>query len=224
MKKLISILFIVGLMSSNVLIAQKQKANQGQKQRVEALNEKAKTELDLSDSQSKEWDEIQSSFIKELKEMRDDDTVLKEDKKEKMRVLRKEKENRIKALLSDEQMKELIELRKEYANQNKQARENNIGKANKGSQIMKMKEELNLSEDQLEKWDRIVVENRAKMKSINMDESLNEESKKAKMKMTRGEVQAEIMAILTSEQQAMYTTKVDELGRGKHKQKKQISE
>jgi len=220
MKKLVSIFFMVGLISISGLYAQKQ----GQKQRMQEVNAKTKAELNLSESQSKEWDKIQIDYVNELKVLRANESISKEDKKGRTQALRKEKEVKIKSLLSEEQMERLIEIRKELREQNKAnyQKQKNVNKSTeKGSPIMKMKENLNLSEEQLEKWDKIVAENRLKMQEINKDESLSEEVKREKMKVKRGEIQTEIMAILTSEQQAIYTREVDEIQKRRKEQQKQ---
>lgn len=224
MKKLVSIFFIIGLVSINGLYAQKQGNKQDKKQRMEEVNTQVKDDLNLSENQAKEWDEIQTDYVNELKLLRADESISKEDKKARTQSLRKAKEVKIKSLLTEEQMEKLIELRKELREQNKenyQKQKGAVKHSDKGNAIMKMKEDLNLSDAQLEKWDKIVAENRMKMHEINKDESLSDEVKREKMKLMRGEIQTEIMAILTSEQQAIYSREVDEIQKKRKEGQKQ---
>ena len=80
-----------------------------------------------------------------------------------------------------------------------------------GNKLGQMKEDLNLSEDQSEKWDLILAENRSKMESIKNDEAIDDDVKRKKMKEIKGETTAQIMAILDSEQQATFKKEEEQM-------------
>lgn len=86
---------------------------------------------------------------------------------------------------------------KQYQNQKQrqsQARERN----------QKAKQELNLSSEQEAEWDKIVDENREKMKSIKSDNSLSEEQKKEMTKSIFKDTHDQLGQILDADQKKKY--------------------
>jgi hypothetical protein len=221
MKKIISLILVMFFIGSISIIAQNPK--NGGRNNVNNKSEEAKVELSLSDSQSQEWDEIHSDYFAELQELRANENISNDDKKAKMKNLRKEKEAEINTLLNAEQIEKLKTYREEmragYRTGNKKGA-NGKSQKNRTNGITQLKEDLQLNETQLEKWDGIVISHRQVMQGLRMDDSIEEKQKKEKMQVSIAEMQAELMAILDSDQQAIYATKIDALKKRRAKQGK----
>lgn len=211
MRKLVSIFFIGALLSVNVLSAQNQqrkKGNQQQQAKMEEMNAKAKTELNLSDDQSKKWDDIQEEYGDDFAKVRENDSMSNEEKQSQMRQLRTSKQDAIAAILTKEQYEEYKQMQKEMRGQNKNG--NSKGRSGGGNGLSQMKSELNLSEKQSIQWDEIVNNNRNQMQVLRSNQTLDDADKNQKMKDQRGNMEAELMAILNSEQQAEFKQSIEE--------------
>lgn len=207
MKKLIGIFFIGVLLSVNTVNAQNHQRNnggQGNAERMQEMSNKAKVELGLSSEQEGKWDAVHQDFMKEMMDLREDDSISSEDRSQKMQTLNKQKNEAIEAILTKDQMKKLQEMRMEM-------RESRSGGKKGGNKWGTLKEDLNLNDDQSKQWDEIVNGHRSEIQSIRNDDSIDEETKRNKMRELKGEMTAQIMAILNSEQQVTFKKEESEM-------------
>lgn len=68
----------------------------------------------------------------------------------------------------------------------------------------KIKDELQLTDDQVAKWDAISKQCKDKIDAVKMDASLDDETKKAKKTELKKEKETMFVQLLTPEQQAKY--------------------
>lgn len=220
MKKLIGIFFIGALLSVNGLNAQNQQRNkggQGNAERMEEMSNKAKLELGLDAEQATKWDAVHKDFVKEMTALRDDTSMSSDEKKKEKDALKKQKDEALQAILTKDQMEKFQEMRKE----NRESRSGGRNGGNKGGNKWgQMKADLNLSEDQSEKWDAILAENKPKIQSIRNDDSLDEDAKRSKMKEMKAEIKKQLMSILDSDQKATFKKEEKEM-KQMRKQKKE---
>lgn len=215
MKKIFGLVIVlVTLLTINVSCQNLESKDRDGKQHINNMNQKLKSELDLNDKQEKSWDEIHKNYTTKVKGLRNDDSLDREDKKEKVKNLFTEMDKEVLAILNDEQKKEYTELVKQNRGnakakyQNRQAEYSGHKEGQNDGQ--NIKSELNLSEDQSEKWDKINLDYRSKMQGLRNNNELNSDAKRTDMVNLMGEKDAEILAILDSEQQANYLQMVDE--------------
>jgi len=201
------------LTTVNVSCQSLENKDRGGKQHINNMNQKLKSELELDEKQEISWDEIYKNYSVKFKDLRSDESVDREVKKEKAKRLFAELDKEVLSILNNDQQKEYTELVKQNRGKAKNKHQERQGEGpgqrkepNKGQRI---KNELNLSEDQSEKWDRINADYRAKMQDLrNKDES--SETKRGDLENLMGEKNAEILAILDTGQQANYLKIIEE--------------
>ena len=125
-----------------------------------------------------------------------------------------ELDKEILSILNSDQQKEYTELVEQNRGAAKEKYKNRqAGKSgpNKGnSKGQNIKNELNLTENQSEKWDKINVDYRTKMRDIRNSDDLSSDSKRKDMEGLMEEMDAEILTILDSGQQTNYLKLINE--------------
>ena len=212
MKKILSLIVTILISTSTLVVAQQKEQNRERQQQGKEMLEKAKAELDLNEKQSAEWDKIHQQYIEDLKMLRADESISDENRKAKAKEVRSEKDEAIKSVLTEEQFVKYNELRKEgrkqYQQKNGINARPNEGRNSSKQQLM---DELKLTDEQQVKWDEIYKEYRVKKSDIQHDENIEPEDKREQMRAVTGEQNAELMALLTSEQQAIYSKHLEEM-------------
>lgn len=201
------------LMTVNVSCQSLENREKGGKQQISKMNQKLKSELGLDESQELSWNKIYKNYTVKFKDLRSDESMDREIKKEKAKRMFAELDKEVLSILNDDQQKEYTELVKQNRAMAKdryqKGQGENSGQRNEQNKGQGIKNELNLSEDQSEKWDEIIVDYRTKMQDLrNNDES--SEAKRNDIENLMGEKNAEILAILDSGQQASYLKIVEE--------------
>ena len=218
MKKLTISLVVVFFIGISAFFAQNpqgkgaQQGNQDQQNKRNEMNELVKANLNLSVDQTKKWDEIHRSYFDSMDALRKDEGLSQEEKKSHGKELRKSKDDAINAILTDEQIVELAELRKEMREENRNGnagpnKGDKKGQRNGEGHASKVKEELNLSEDQSAKWDQIQNTYQQKIKVVMSDDSVDNEFKHESKNALRDEMQKELMNILDDDQKAIMKSK-----------------
>ena len=209
MKKKTGLLVLMIIIGMGVLFAQNRDQNRkGEGDRVQhmkEMNEKAKKDLNLSEEQSIQWDQIHQKYFGEMTSIKKDETLSHEARKEKMSTMKKRMDEELKGILSAEQ-KPLYD---DFIEENRKQRRNGNNGYKSMGRMDGLKNELNLSDGQSEKWDEIHKNYRKKAREVKDDGSLSDEARKEKGMNLRGEMSVEIMAILDSEQQAAYMIAMD---------------
>lgn len=215
MKKIIGLVIVlVTLTSVNVSCQNSDSKGKAGKQQLNKMNQKLKSELELDEKQEVSWDEIYKKYTIRFKDLRADESIDREVKKEKAKSLFTEMDKDVLAILNEEQQKEYAELVKQNRSMAKEKYKNrhadNSGQSKGQHKGQNIKSELELSEDQSEKWDEINEDYRTKMQSLRKSGDLSSDVRKNEMENLMGEKDAEILAILDSGQQANYLKIVDE--------------
>jgi len=214
MKKISGIIIgLISLMAVNVGcqdIEKNKKGPNNNKQRFVQMNQELKNELKLSDSQEKKWDEIQLKYMEEFKKLRKDEATARNERIEKGKSLAGEMDNEMMAILDDSQKETYKKTVEENRNKTKaRYKEQKNGKPGKQS-FVQMKNELNLSEKQAEQWDAIQEDYKPIFKEIRESGQPGSEESKKEMLGLFEKKNVEIMAILDSGQQDIYSKFVEE--------------
>ncbi len=180
-----------------------------QKNRSE-MNEIAKTKLSLSDEQMKQWDDIHRSYFDSLEKLRNDEVLTKEEKGNKKKELRKSKDDAVNTILTEDQILLFRDLKKEMREEQRMTNSNEGPRKGFGrgeGPHSKIKEELNLSQDQSAKWDEIQAAYRQKIHEVMSDDSIDNEFKHETKNELKEEMLGELMTILDDDQKAILLSK-----------------
>ena len=214
MKKLSGIIIgIISLMAVSVGcqdIEQNKKGHNDKKQQFGQMNQKLKGELNLSESQEKKWDEIQLKYREEFKQLRMDEATARNERIEKGKAIAGKMDKEMLAILDDNQKETYKQTVEENRNKAKaRYKEHKKGKTGKQS-FIQMENELNLTEKQTGQWDAIQTDYQPKFKEIRESgQPQNEETKKEMIGLME-QKNTDIIAILNSDQQTIYSKFVEE--------------
>ena len=152
MKKL-SVL-LIGLISIISVNAFCQPANQKNKgAHYKEMNEKMKTELNLSENQEKQWDEIHEKYRESFMEMKKEEKGEREVKREKMKSMKEGLDKEVLEILNEQQQQDYNKLVEENRNQMKGMQHKKMKGGKMGASFIQLKEDLDLSNDQEKQWD-----------------------------------------------------------------------
>lgn len=189
MKKIL-IAAIAGLFTFNTLHAQEipERKHDGVKQRMHSKKPGGKemAGLDLTADQKEKMKSLNSDYRKQMEDLKSQDGLTVKESREKMETLRKEHQSKTQALLTAEQK---IQLEK-----------NKAGFKDGGKKARKMKQELNLTDEQSAKLDAGRKESMQKMKAIREDKSLTEEQKKEQTRAVMKQQKENMKSVLSKEQ------------------------
>ncbi len=215
MKRIVGLVIVsVALMTVNVSCQNIESKEKAVKQHANKLNQNLKNNLDLDAQQEVKWDEIYKKQTEKFRKLRSDESLDRDIKKEKANSIFAELDKEILLILNAAQQKKYTELVKQNRVAAKEKYKNRqAGKSgpNKGnSEGQNIKNELNLTEDQSEKWDKINVDYRTKMRDLRNSGDLSSDSKRKDKEGLMHGLDAEILTILDSEQQASYLKIINE--------------
>jgi len=148
-------------------------------------------ELNLSPEQQQKLKSAQADYKKRLSELKQNDSMTTEQKRNERASIMKEQHEKLQQILTPEQKEKYKSLRQEEAaNRTKDTEKRKD----------KVKNELNLTDDQVAKLDAANNEFKASMSKIKNDTSLNENSKKEQSESLRKHHEEELKSILTPAQ------------------------
>lgn len=170
------------------------------------VNKKERDNLQLTDAQKVQLKSMNEDLRKKMDDLRKQDNLTVKEYREKMDALRTERQSQFQSILTDQQKSQMQ--KDKEANK---ARAEQFGKKRQA----KMKEELNLTDDQMAKMNENRKASMEKINSIRDDKSLNEGQKKDQIKEIMKAQREKTKSILTKEQQK----KMKELHKGHHKKR-----
>lgn len=202
MKKIMS-LVAAGLLIAGVASAQTDSTKQhhgfeGRKMAMRHAHADMYKKLNLTDDQKAQMKAANEDFRKQLTTLKSNNSITMGDYKTQEAALRKSHREKINSILTDDQKKQLADQR--------QAARKHMQKA-AAANLDKMKQNLNLSDDQVAKIKAQRADLHTKMKAIREDASLQPDQKKAQVKELVAQQKEQLKSILTPEQQ----TKLDSL-------------
>lgn len=176
-------------------------AQGSQKENRESKKAEMKASLNLTEEQSKAWDDIHSSFKAQMETLKSKEGLSDDERRRAAKEVRAEQRTAILDLLTDEQ--EVI--------LNEQKRNHRKEKQKRHKQ--KMSEELQLTPEQEKQMKDVNQRYQEQIKAVKADESLTDEQKKSTIKNLKSEKKEVVKSLLTEEQQA----KMEELKKNKKK-------
>lgn len=151
-------------------------------------------QLELSTQQTQELSAIREEFRERRRELRHKGELDKAQRRALVDRLRKDKRAKINALLTDEQKAKRDELRK--ARHDKRL----------NKRLEKMSRKLSLSDAQRGKLEALFRRAATQRRAIRQDENLEHAARKAKLQAHRAQVDIEISALLTPQQNEEFAT------------------
>ena len=155
------------------------------------INKKERANLNLTDEQKAKLKSMNQDLRKKMEELRKQESLTVKGYREKMEAIRKEHQDKFQSVLTPDQKIEMQKY-KDAAN----AKTKVFGEKRQA----RMREELNLSDEQLGK----IRENRKamaeKIKTIKEDKSLNDEKRKEEIREAMKGQKEKMKSILTEEQ------------------------
>ena len=155
------------------------------------LNKKERASLDLTDEQKAKLKSMKQDLHKQMEGLRKQDNITVKEYREKMELLRKDQQAKFQSILTPEQQTEM----KKY----KEARNAKVKDFGKKKQE-KMKEKLNLTDEQLSKMTQNRKETGERIKKIREDDSLKDEQKNEQIKKEMRKQKENMKSVLTEEQ------------------------
>lgn len=147
--------------------------------------------LNLTEDQKAKFKSQRESFKKQMEELKKNDGITVKEWKSQMETLRKENKTKMDAILTTDQKAQLEKQRAEQKTKMQDFQKQHA---------QKMKERLNLTDEQSAKMDANRKEIGEKMKSIREDKSLSDEQKREKVKDVMKSNKEKMKSILTDEQ------------------------
>lgn len=155
------------------------------------MNKKERANLNFSEEQKAKFKAMNQDFRKKMEELRKQESLTVKDYREKMETLRKEQREKIQSMLTPDQKTEMqkyrdaAKLKTKTFDLKKQA---------------KLKERLNLSDDQLAKIKKDRESTMERIKTIRENKALSDIEKKEKIKESMKDQKESMKSILTEEQ------------------------
>jgi len=195
MKRIKVIFTALLLVSVSTLLAQ-DAPKKGQKL------EKLRTELNLSDAQSASLKAIFNESRKDMRTIKQNESLSKEAKKEQMKEVRGRTDAKIQSVLDAEQFARFNEIKAERKAE---------AKAKRDQKREAYLDEIGLTKDQKVRLLKVKEDSKTRIKSVKQDTSLTDEEKKAQVKQIRAEADEELKQILTTEQYKSLKAKKKEM-------------
>ena len=163
-------------------------------------------ELNLTQEQKAEFKSMHEASKSKMESIRNNSSLTEEQKKSQLAEIRKEQHEKMQRFLTPEQQTKFAARRKNHAGKEGNARRENQ-KAHsafdhRGGQFEKMKEQLNLSEAQVNQLKEGRKELASRMQSIRNDKNLTEEQKKEQFRTLAEARRKNLESVLTPEQKA----------------------
>jgi hypothetical protein len=155
------------------------------------INKKERANLNLTEEQKVKLKSMNQDLRKQMEDLRKQDNLSVKEYREKMETLRKDRQGQFQSILTPEQKTEM----QKY----KEARSAKVKEFGKKKQA-KMKEKLNLTDEQLAKMTENRKATAERIKTIRENDSLKDEQKKEQIKETMKEQKKNMKSFLTEEQ------------------------
>lgn len=152
-------------------------------------------DLNLSAEQQEQIKTINKDFRSKLEALREDKSLTKDTRRERMKELSDSKREKVQALLTPEQQTKWNERSKKGFDGHRQGRKDFAQRGDR------KRMDLNLSDEQRVQMKSFRQDFGKKMQALKEDKSLNQESRREKMKDLRSSFHKDIQSILTPEQQ-----------------------
>jgi len=173
--------------SENATEQKKEYGNKYKKFDHQQMSEKLK----LTDDQKQQMKSINDDFKNRMQELNKNGNITAQELKEQKHALAKERMEKVQALLTPEQKLQMQEFRKEGKNKRKM---------DSGKRMEKIKNTLNLSDEQVEKMKAQRFEFKSKEEAIRNNKSLTADEKNDQLKSLRNEKKNSFKSFLTPEQ------------------------
>lgn len=160
-------------------------------QKHKTFMKKELSDLNLTEEQKTKLKTMNEEFRKQMDELKKQDQITVKEYREKMETLRKNHRTEFQSLLTPEQKEQIKKDREALKIKNKERAQ---------KRMEKMKQELNLTEEQSAKMDEMKKANMEKMKAIRENGSLTEEQKTEQVKEVMKKQKGDLKSILTEEQ------------------------
>jgi len=155
------------------------------------ISRKQIADLNLTDDQKAQLKSINQDFHKQMEDLKKQDNISVKEYREKTDALRRDQETRFESLLTPQQKATMQKDQEAF-----KAKGNNLGK----KKLERMREELNLTDDQVAKMSESRKLMAEKIQAIQQDKSLNDEQKKTETKEAIKRQKQDMRSILTDEQ------------------------
>lgn len=173
------------------------------------FNKKELASLNLTEEQKAKMKSMNQDLRKQAEELRKQDNLTTQESREKMEALRKDHQAKFQSLLTPEQ--------KAQVEKDHKARKAK-GKEHGEKRQAKMKEELNLSDEQMTKITAGRKATAEKMKAVRENNALSDEEKKEQAKELMKQQKESTKSLLTEEQKK----KMKEHKKGRSRDKKTV--
>ena len=154
-------------------------------------------DLNLTDSQKKQFKELHDSYSKQFADLRNNKSLSADEQKTKMQALRKEQSGKMQSILTEEQKTKFAAQRKDWGKRGGFAHKD--GQA-RGKGFEQMKAKLNLTDDQSAKLKANRADFHTKAKAIHENKNLTDDQKKEQVKALAQQNRESLKSILTPEQ------------------------
>ena len=176
------------LLSTSVVFAQEKTAEEIANKKVEKLTEI----IDLTEEQASKIQTLTFEFVSLKRKIKTDETISAEDKKTQIKDAKKASKEQFNKILTEEQLTKLKELKEEHKNMDPQKKADKMTKH--------MTEELELTDDQVERVKVLNLKVAEKIKAIKEDETMSKEKKKEFIKGNMKDHKNVMKSILTADQ------------------------
>ncbi len=153
-------------------------------------------QLDLSDVQKQQVKTLREKMKPQLEALRADSSLSPQQKKEKMKQLNQARKTEMESILTKDQYAKWQQFRE--GRKNKQSRQAMAGQ--RKQRFEKMKQELNLTDAQIDKLKASNKPLNEKVKAIRTNTQLSKEQKMEQLKVVRQQRKQNMQNILTAEQ------------------------
>jgi periplasmic protein CpxP/Spy len=171
------------------------------------IDKKQRDNLNLTDEQRTKLKSMNEDLRKQMEDLRKQDNLTVKEYREKMETLRKTRESQFQSILTPEQQ---TQMQKDRDARN--ARTKEFGKRRE----QKMKEELNLTDQQVAKMSESRKATMKQIETIKADKSLTDNQRRDKIKEAMKSQKESTRRLLTDEQ----LKKLKESRKGHHKKRK----
>ena len=166
-------------------------------------------QLNLSEEQKSTLKLLREETRKQAEELKKNDNITVKEWRSKREALRKEHRQKVQSLLTNDQKTQLEKLKADRMVQMEERAK---------ARTEKMKQELNLTEDQSAKLKNNREMLRQKMQALREDQSLSDEAKREQIKELMKQRRDNLRTILTEEQ----WKKLQEKNKGRHYKRKTV--
>ena len=193
------LLLVGALLSTSVVFAQEKSVEEVAEKKVEKLTEK----IDLSEEQADKIQTLTVEFITLKKKIKADESINEEAQKTQIKEAGKTNREQIKEILTDQQLAQLKEFNED--------RKNIDPKKQAEKRTKLLTDELELTENQVERVKVLSLKVTEKIKAIIEDDSMSREKKKEFIEGNKTDYKNAMKSILTADQFVKYEAMLEEM-------------